>query len=155
MEGRDHEREVLESLVTKKHDKANALKFPKKAMKRCGNPYVIMTDSCPSYRAAMKVIGNEGCQGLQDGPFLNNRAVNSHLPFRRRERVMSRFRRFRSLQKFASIYSSVCDYFNLERQVKKGFHSSRNDMPRFASGTASSSPDTCSSANNRDGFALD
>ena len=37
---------------------------------------------------------------------LNNRAENSHLPFRRRERAMSRFRSMRSLQKFVSIHSS-------------------------------------------------
>ena len=56
----DHEGEVLESHVTKKRDKAAALKFLKKAMKRYGNPRVVVTDRCPSYRAAMKVIGNEG-----------------------------------------------------------------------------------------------
>ena len=54
----DHEGEVLESFVTKKRDKAAALKFLKKAMKRYGNPQVIIIDRCPSYRAAMKDIGN-------------------------------------------------------------------------------------------------
>ena len=54
----DHEGEVLESFVTKKRDKAAALKFLRKAMKRYGKPQVIVTDRCPSYRAAMKDIGN-------------------------------------------------------------------------------------------------
>ena len=112
-----HEGEVLESCVTKKRDKASALKFIKKAMKRYGNPHVVVTDRCPSYRAAMKVIGNEARQGLQDGRHLNNRAENSHLPFRMRERAMSRFRRMRSLQKFVSIHSSVYNHFNLERRI--------------------------------------
>ncbi|WP_340693191.1 IS6 family transposase [Hyphomonas sp.] len=111
----DHEGEVLESYVTKKRDKAAALKFLKKAMKRYGNPQVIVTDRCPSYRAAMKVIGNEGRQ--ETGRHLNNRAENSHLPFRRRERAMSRFRRMRSLQKFVSIHSSVYNHFNFERHI--------------------------------------
>jgi transposase-like protein len=75
----DHEGEVLESYVTKKLDKAAALKFLKKAMKRYGNPRVVVTDRCPSYRAAMKVIGNERRQ--ETGRHLNNRAENSHLPF--------------------------------------------------------------------------
>ena len=54
----DHEGEVLESFVTKKRNKAVALKFLKKTMKRYANPQVIITDRCPSYRAAMKDIGN-------------------------------------------------------------------------------------------------
>ena len=40
----DHEGEVLESFVTKKRDKAAALKLLKKAMKRDGKPQVIVTD---------------------------------------------------------------------------------------------------------------
>jgi len=112
----DHEGEVLESFVTKTRDKASALKFLRKAMKRYGNPHVVVTDKCPSYRAAMKVIGNAGRQ--ETGRHLNNRAENSHLPFRRRERAMSRFRRMRSLQKFASIHSSVYNHFNHQRNIE-------------------------------------
>nr|WP_241765358.1 IS6 family transposase [Hyphomonas adhaerens] len=111
----DHEGEVLESYVTKTWNKASALKFLKKAMKRYGSPRVVVTDRCPSYRAAMKVIGNDACQ--ETGRHLNNRAENSHLPFRRRERAMSRFQRMRSLQKFVSVHSSVCNHFNFERHV--------------------------------------
>lgn len=76
----DHEGEVLESFVTKKCDKVSALKFLKKAMRRYGNPQVIVTDKCPSYSAAMKVIGNKKRQAT--GRHVNNRAENSHLPFR-------------------------------------------------------------------------
>ena len=111
----DHEGEVLESFVTKTRDKASALKFMRKAMRRYGNPKVVVTDKCPSYRAAMKVIGSEGRQ--ETGRHLNNRAENSHLPFRRRERAMSRFRRMRSLQKFVSVHSSVFNHFNNERHL--------------------------------------
>ncbi|KCZ87960.1 ISHne6, transposase [Hyphomonas johnsonii MHS-2] len=111
----DQEGEVLESFVTKKRDKAAALKFLKNAMKRCDNPHVIVTDRCPSYRAAMKVIENEGCQ--ETGQHLNNRAENSYLLLRQRERANSRFRRMRSLQKFVSIHSSVYSHFNFERHI--------------------------------------
>ena len=111
----DHEGEVLESFVTKTRDKASALKFLKKAMNRYGNPQVIVTDKCPSYPAAMKVIGNEARQ--ETGCHLNNRAENSHFPFRRREQPMLRFRRIRSLQKFVSIHSSVYNHFNFERHI--------------------------------------
>ena len=113
----DHEGEVLESFVTKKRDKAAALKFLRKAMKRYGNPQIIVTDRCPSYGAAMKEIGNKDRQEV--GRHMNNRAENSHLPFRRRERAMLRFRRMRSLQKFASMHSSVHNHFNHQRNIER------------------------------------
>ena len=47
----------------------------------------------------------------------NNRAENSHQPFRRRERAMLRFRRMRTLQKFASVHASVHNHFNQERTL--------------------------------------
>ncbi|SDE69728.1 putative transposase [Ruegeria marina] len=87
----DHEGEVLESYVTKTRDKKAALKFLRKSMKRHGRPDVLVTDRLRSYGAAMKDIGNAHRQ--QTGRWLNNRAENSHLPFRRRERAMQRFRR--------------------------------------------------------------
>ena len=106
----DHEGEVLESFVSKERDKAAALKFIKKAMKRHGRPQVIVTDGLRSYGAAMKEIGNAERQ--ETGRRLNNRAENSHLSFRRRERAMNRFRRMKTLQKFASAHASVHNHFS-------------------------------------------
>ena len=97
----DHEGEVLEAFVTKKRDRKAAMRFLKKAMKRYGNPLEVVTDRLRSYRAAMRVIGNVARQTT--GRWLNNRAENSHQPFRRRERAMAKFRNAKSLQKFASI----------------------------------------------------
>ena len=96
----DHEGEVLEACVAKKQDGAAALMFLRRGMKRFGNSEVVVPGNCPSYRAAMKVIGNGG--RLEAGLNLNNCAGDSHQPFRRRERAMSSFKRIRSLQKFAS-----------------------------------------------------
>ncbi len=101
----DHEGEVLESLVTKERDKAAALKFIKKAMKRHGRPKTIVTDGLRSYGAALKEIGGKERQEV--GRHLNNRAENSHQPFRRRERAMLRFRRMKTLQTFASVHGTV------------------------------------------------
>ena len=84
----DHEGEVLESYVTKRRDKSAALQFLKKAMKRYGAPKTVVTDRLRSYGVAMKEIGN--IRRHEVGRHLNNRAENSHLPFRRRERAMSR-----------------------------------------------------------------
>ncbi len=111
----DHEGEVLEAYVTKKRDRKAALKFLRKTMKRYGNPEAIVTDRLRSYRAAMKEIGNEARQVT--GHWLNNRAENSHQPFRRRERAMAKFRSVKSLQKFALIHSSVHNHFNQERHL--------------------------------------
>ena len=113
----DHEGEVLESYVTKRRDRKSALRFLKKAMKRYGNPEVIVTDRLASYRAAMKVIGNEDRQEV--GRHKNNRAENAHLPFRRRERAMLRFRQMRSLQKFVAVHSSVHNHFNHQRNIER------------------------------------
>ena len=111
----DHEGEVLEVFVTKKRDRYAALRFLRKTMKRYGRPEVIVTDRLRSYRAAMKVIGNETRQAT--GRWLNNRAENSHQPFRRRERAMVKFRSAKSLQKFTSIHASVHNLFNQERHL--------------------------------------
>uniref|UniRef100_UPI00262A409E IS6 family transposase n=1 Tax=uncultured Shimia sp. TaxID=573152 RepID=UPI00262A409E len=111
----DHEGEVLESYVTKTRDKYAALKLLRKAMRKQGRPEVIVTDRLRSYGAAMKEIGNAHKQ--KTGRWLNNRAENSHLSFRRRERAMLRFRRMRSLQKFTALHASVYNLFNLERSL--------------------------------------
>ena len=75
----DHEREVLESFVTKRRNRKAALKFLRKSMKRYGRPEVVVTDQLKSYGAAMKVIGNSRRQVT--GRWLNNRVENSHLRF--------------------------------------------------------------------------
>jgi putative transposase len=111
----DHEGEILESFVTKTRDKQAALKFMKKALRRHGSPDAITTDGLASYKAAMKQLGNADKQHV--GRWANNRVENSHLPFRRRERAMLRFRRMKSLQKFASVHANVHNHFNQERHL--------------------------------------
>jgi putative transposase len=74
----------------------------------------------------MKIIGNEFTQEV--GRWKNNRCENSHLPFRRREHAMLRFRQMGSLQKFVSIHSSVFNHFNKERHLtdRETFKHQRN-----------------------------
>jgi len=111
----DHEGEILESFVTKTRAKKAALKFLKKSMNRHGRPHILVTDKLRSYGAAMRDLGNADKQ--ETGRWLNNRAENSHLPFRRRERAKQRFRSMRCLQKFAAVHASVCNHFNQERHL--------------------------------------
>jgi putative transposase len=126
----DHEGEVLESFVTKTRDKKSALKFLKKTIRKHGRPEVIVTDLLRSYRAALTEIGAAHRQ--KTGRWLNNRAETSHLPFRRRERAMLRFRRMRSLQKFASVHASVSNHFNQERGLSKRRHFKLNRAAALA-----------------------
>ena len=111
----DHEGEILESYVTKKRDKSAALAFMKKALKRHGSPRTVVTDGLRSYPAAMRELGN--LERREMGRWKNNRVENSHLPFRRRERAMLRFRRMKTLQKFASVHASLSNHFNSERHL--------------------------------------
>ncbi len=87
----------------------------RKALKRHGAPEAITTDGLRSYNAAMDELGNREKQRV--GRHANNRVENSHLPFRRRERAMLRFRQMRSLQKFASVHANIHNHFNLERHI--------------------------------------
>src|SRR5688500_4265323 len=97
----DQEGEILESFVTKTRDKDAALRFmKKKTLKRHGKVEAITTDGLRSYKASMTKLGNAEKQ--EAGLLANNRVENSHLSFRRRERAMNRFRRMKTLQKFAS-----------------------------------------------------
>ncbi len=65
----------------------------------------------------MKVIGNAVAQVC--GRWLNNRAENSHQPFRRREGAMARFRDIKTLQKFASSHASIHNHFNQDRHLNR------------------------------------
>jgi putative transposase len=111
----DHEGEVLEVFATKHRDRRAALKFLKRTMKRYGQAKAIVTDRLGSYGAAMKAMGIVERQ--ECGRWLNNRAENSHQPFRRRERAMAKFRSPATLQKFAAVHASVHNHFNQERHL--------------------------------------
>ncbi|HPB21624.1 MAG TPA: DDE-type integrase/transposase/recombinase, partial [Novosphingobium sp.] len=79
-------------------------------------PDEIVTDGLASYRAAMKVLG---CRDRHRPGRLrdNNRVENSHLPVRRRERKMQRFKSQGQAQRFVSIHSAIYNTFNLQRHL--------------------------------------
>lgn len=126
----DHVGEILESCVTKTRDKKAALEFLKKAMRKHGRCERFVTDKLRSYRAAMKGIGAEDRQ--ETGRWVSNRGENSHLPFRRRERAMLRFRRMRSLQKLAAAHVSVSNHFNQDRSLSSRPHFKANRAAALA-----------------------
>ncbi len=112
----DHEGEVLECYVSKRRDKHTALKVLRKLMKRYGKSHLIVTDKLRSYSAALRVLG---ALELHDTTqYMNNQVENSHLPFRRLERAMQKFRSSATLQSFTSVHSQIYNHFNHERHLE-------------------------------------
>ncbi len=120
-----------EVFATKRRDRRAALKFLKRTMKRYSRPKAIMADRLRSYRAAMMLIGNASSQ--ECGRWLNNRAENSHQPFRQREGAMARFRNIKTLQKFAAVHASIYSHFNQDRHLnhRDTFKQNRSAAHRY------------------------
>ncbi|MEO0562433.1 MAG: DDE-type integrase/transposase/recombinase [Chloroflexota bacterium] len=100
---------MLESYVSKKRDNSAALRFFKKTLKRHGSPVEVVTDGLRSYPGATNDLGIEDRREM--GRWLSNRVESSHLPLRCKERAMLRFRRIKTLQKFAPVHASVHNQF--------------------------------------------
>src|SRR3954454_15676470 len=79
------------------------------AEKQGGPPRRMIADKLGSYAAARRQVMPDVEHRSHKG--LNNRAENSHLPFRRRERVMQGFRSSRYLQRFVSVFSAIRNLF--------------------------------------------
>ena len=113
----DDEGEVLDALVQKRRNKRAALKLLRKLLKRQGyTPDEIVTDGLPSYGAALETLG---CRSRHRPGRLreNNRAENSHLSVRRRERKMQRFKSQGQAQRFVSAHGTIYNLFNVQRHL--------------------------------------
>lgn len=109
-----------------------ALKFLRKPLKRNGHTLEIGTDRLRSYGIALGEIG------LRDrrkaGRWKNNRSENIHQPFVGQEQAMLRFRRMRTLKKFAAVHTSVYNLFNTERSLSSRSISKLNSVVALAEG---------------------
>lgn len=103
---------VLEEILQSRRDKRAAKRLLVKLMKRWGFvPKRIITDKLRSYGAAKCEVAPGLDHWSHKG--LNNRAENSHLPFRKRERVMQGFRSPGGLQRFVSLQSATRNSFSV------------------------------------------
>lgn len=128
----DDEGEVLDVLVQKRRNKQAALKLLRRLLKNQGiHPEAITTDKLASYRAALKVLGltdRHHPGGMRE----NNRAENSHLVIRRRERKQQKFKSQGSAQRFLSSHGPIYNTFNLQphlisRSTLRQFRAAAND----------------------------
>ena len=105
---------MLDILVQERRDQAAAERFLRCVLQSCEyEPRVVITDKLASYAPAIRrVLPNSEHRRHKR---LNNRAENSHLPTRKRERVLQRFKSAEHAQRFLGPFSAVCNHFRPRR----------------------------------------
>jgi len=137
----DDEGEVLDVLVQKRRNTAAALKLMRRLLRNQGiHPEVIVTDKLASYRAAARDLGLTD-RHRPGGMRENNRAENSHLPIRRRERKQQKFKSQGSAQRFLATHSAVYNTFNIQPHLI-----SRPTLRQFRAGAHQAWAEACSAA---------
>ncbi len=106
----DQDGYVLDEIVQARRDTKAAKRLLVRLLKKQGlSPKRIVSDKLRSYGAArrdvMPGVEHRSHKGL------NNCAENSHVPLRKRERMMQCFRSVGGLQRFISVFSAIRNLF--------------------------------------------
>ena len=134
----DQEGYVLDEIVQARRDTKAAKRLLTRLLRKQGcHPKRIITDKLRSYAAAKRTVMPDVEHRSHKG--LNNRAENSHVPLRKRERLMQGFRSWSGLQRFVPIFSAVRNLFVPSRSSRSAaaIHLHRlNAMAEWRSVTA-------------------
>jgi putative transposase len=127
----DQDGYVLDEIVQTRRNTKAAKRVLSRLLKKQGlAPRRMITDKLRSYGAArqqvMPAVEHRAHKGL------NNRAENSHVPLRKRERVMQHFRSARALQRFVSIFSTLRNLFVPPRSKRTAFGIHLHRLQAFA-----------------------
>jgi putative transposase len=130
----DQDGYVLDEIVQTRRDTKAAKRLLKRLLTKQGcPPRRLITDKLGSYAAArrktMPAVDHRPHKGL------NNRAENSHLPLRRRERVMQGFRPPGGLQRFVNVFSAVCNLFVPPRSHRSALATHLHRLNAIAGGS--------------------
>jgi transposase-like protein len=122
----DDEGEVLDLLMTRRRDTITAMRLISTLIENQPVwPESITTDAFKSYGLALRLLGIEDLH-RSGGRRNNNRAENSHLPIRRRERKMQRFKSAASAQRFLTTHAAIYNTFNTQPHLLR-----RETLRRF------------------------
>jgi putative transposase len=127
----DQDGYVLDEIVQIRRNGWAAKRLLKRLLAKQGcRPKRIVTDKLGSYAVARQEVMPDVEHRSHEG--LNNRAENSHVPFRKRERVMQGFRSWRGLQRFTEVFSAVRNLFVPTRSHRSALSTHLHRLRAFA-----------------------
>jgi putative transposase len=133
----DQDGYVLDEIVQTRRDIRAAKRLLIRLMKKqCMAPKRIITDKLPSYGAAKRQVMPRVEHRPHKG--LNNMAENSHVPLRKRERMMQGFRSAGDLQRFTSVLSAMRNFFVRPRSHRSALATHLHRLQAMAAWKAAS-----------------